>query len=109
MKDCDSKIVSVLANYNVVEIKDQNELNSFKEICNRIGLEPFKNDDVDKLVHYAVKYDAQHKRAYSEQPVYYVEYRNDKGFGFYRDTKSALESWYGIAPFSIDELLEELK
>ena len=109
MKDWDSKIVSVLANYNVVEIKDQNELNSFKEICNRIGLEPFKNDDFNKLAHYTAKYDSQHKRTYSEPPIHYVEYRNDKGFGFYRDTKSALEDWYGIAPFSIDELLEEIK
>lgn len=108
MKDWDSKIVSVLANYNVVEVKDQKELDAFKEICNRIGLDPFKNDDFDKLVYYAAKYDAQHRRTYSEPPICYVEYRNDKGFGFYRDTKAALEEWYGIAPFSIDELLEEI-
>ena len=109
MKDWDSKIVSVLANYNVVEIKDQKELDSFKEICKRIGLTPFSKDNFDKLTYYAAKYDAQHKRTYSEQPIFYVEYRNDKGFGFYRDTKTALKDWYGIAPFSMDELLEEIK
>jgi hypothetical protein len=109
MKDWDSKIVSVLSNYNVVEIKDQKELDSFKEICNRIGLTPFSKCDFDKLAYYAAKYDAQHNRTYSEQPIYYVGYRNDKGLGFYRDTKSALESWFGIAPFSMDELLEEIK
>lgn len=109
MKDWDSKIVSVLANYGVVEIKSQKELDKFKEICNRIGLDPFKNDAFDKLAHYAAKYDSQHKRTYSEQPICYVAYRNDKGFCFYRDTKSALESWYGIAPFSMEELVEEVK
>ncbi len=109
MKDWNSNIVSVLANYNVVEIKDQKEFDAFKEICHRIGLDPFKNEDFDKSAYYAAKYDAQHKRTYSETPIYYVEYRNDKGFGFYRDTKTALEDWYGIAPFSIDELLEEVK
>ena len=109
MKDWNSKIVSVLANYGVVEVKDQKELDAFKEICHKIGLEPFKKDDFDKLTYDTARYDAQHRRTYSEQPIYYVEYRNDKGFGFYRDTKTALEDWYGIAPFSIDELLEEVK
>ena len=32
MKDWDSKIVSVLANYNVVEIKDQKKKELFLEI-----------------------------------------------------------------------------
>jgi len=40
MKDWNSKIVSVLANYGVVEIKDQKEWDAFKEICNRIGSDP---------------------------------------------------------------------
>jgi hypothetical protein len=109
MKDWNSKIVGVLANYNVVEIKDQKELDIFRGICNKIGLDPFKKEKFDELVYYAAKYDAQHRRTYSEQPIFYVEYRNDKGFGFYRDTKSSLENWYGIAPFSMDELLEEVK
>ena len=109
MKDWNSKIVGVLANYNVVEIKDQKELDAFKEICNKIGLDPFKTYDFDKLVYYATKYDTQHNRTYSEQPIYYVEYRNDKGFGFYRDTKTTLKDWFGIIPFSIDELLAELE
>ena len=109
MKDWNSKIVSVLANYGVVEIKDQKDLDAFKEICHKIGLEPFKKDDFDKLTYYAAKYDAQHRRTYTEPPVYYVEYRNDKGFGFYRDTVTYITDWFGIAPFSINELLEEIK
>lgn len=109
MKDWNSKIVSVLANYGVVEIKDQKDLDAFKELCHKIGLDPFKKDDFDKLVYYTAKYDAQHRRTYTEPPVYYVEYRNDKGFGFYRDTVTYITDWFGIAPFSVEELLEEIK
>ena len=63
----------------------------------------------DKLVYYTAKYDAQHRRTYTEPPVYYVEYRNDKGFGFYRDTVTYITDWFGISPFSVEELLEEIK
>ena len=109
MKDWDSKIVSVLANYNVVEIKDQNELNSFKEICNRIGLEPFKNETLADLQASVQRWNKQHNKHFSATAIYYACYQNHKGFGFWQDEVQNLEDWYGIAPFSMEDLLEEIK
>lgn len=110
MKDWDSKIVSVLSGTNVVIIKDQKDLEAFREICARIGLAAFDNDPrFGKLVAGVQRWNLQHGKHYSDKAVYYACYQNHKGFGFWQDEIQNLVDWYGIAPFSMKELLKEIK
>lgn len=109
MKDWNSKIVSVLSGANAVIIKSAGDLKAFKDICARIGLDAFKKEKFIDLQASVQRWNRQHNKHFSESAVYYACYQNHKGFGFWQDEVQNLVDWYGIDPFSIDELLEEVK
>ncbi len=109
MKEWNSKIVSVLSGANVVIIKTAEDLKAFKDICTRIGLDAFKKEKLIDLQAMVQRWNRQHNKHFSEKAIYYACYQNDKGFGFWQDEVDNLVDWYGIEPFSIDELLKEIE
>ena len=109
MKTWNSNIVSVLSGANAVIIKTAEDLKAFKDICARIGLDAFKKEKLIDLQASVQRWNRQHNKHFSENAVYYACYENGKGFGFWQDEVENLVDWYGIAPFSMDELLEEVR
>jgi len=109
MKTYDSKLVDILANNNVLIIKDNVDLIAFRNILIKIGLDAFPKQTFVDLVADVKRWNRQHNKTYSNESVYYIEYRNDKGFGFWQDEIQNLVDWYGITPFSMEELLKEIK
>ena len=109
MKDWNSNIVSVLSGANVVIIKTAADLKAFKDICARIGLDAFKKEKLIDLQASVQRWNRQHNKHFSENAVYYACYQNGKGFGFWQDEVENLVDWYGIEPFSMEELLAEIE
>ena len=108
MKTWDSKVVAILANYNVVTIGDEAQLKAFKAIAAKVGLDAFPKQSFADLVADVERWNRQHNKHFSEKAVYYACYQNHKGFGFWQDEVQALVDWYGVEPISIHDLVEEV-
>jgi len=99
------KLIDFLANYNVVVLKSPMDLVKLRLACSKVGLSAFGKEKWIDLLADIDRYDRQHNRKYDTEPLVYVEYRNDKGFGIYKETEAKLVDWYGVKPLSVDELM----
>ena len=107
MKTYGLKFIDFLANYNVVVLNSYMDLIKLRVLCSNIKLSVFGKEKWEDLIADIDRYDRQHNRTYETEPLVYVEYRNDKGFGIYKETREKLIDWFGIEPFSVDELVHE--
>jgi len=108
MKTYDSKLVDFLANYNVVQIQGPLDYINLRNALKVVGLDMLPKEKFIDALGNAERYDKQHGRTYETDPILYMEYRNDKGFGFWRGTKEELVDWYGVEPLTVKEILEEV-
>lgn len=108
LKTYDSKFVDFLCGNNVIILNSHLELVRLRNICVDIGLSMLGKEVWIDLLADIDKYDRQHNKKYATEPVIYVEYQNQKGFGIYKETKEKLIEWYGVEPITMKEICEEL-
>lgn len=99
----DSKLVTFLSNGNTVKISGIRQFKSFNSLLKKIGLNLFKNDEEDfwRLVNdYKLE---------GTSLSFLVEYNNAKGIRVGWKSEEESESWFGIEPFTVPEILEEIK
>ena len=109
MKTYGVKFIDFLAGYRPVILKGPLELISLRRMCEKVGLRMFGKENWVDLLGDIERYDRQHRRIYDTEPEVYVEYRNDKGFSIYKETKEKLVDWYGDEPLTVKELEQEFK
>ena len=90
MKTYNSKLVTFLSQGNTIMIRSTYELQKLQKILLYIGLEPRKyiEDDIRK-----------------NGPIY-LEYDNCRGFTYYTNKQNSVD-WYGMEPFTMEEIIEE--
>lgn len=95
-----SKFVTFLSNGNTVKISGIRQFKSFNALLKKIGLNLFKNDEEDfwRFVELGT---------YS--PSFLVEYNNAKGIYVGWKSEEESEAWFGIKPYTVPEILEEIK
>ena len=108
MKTYGLKFIDFLSNTNVVLLKSSEDLRELRTACEKVGLDLGLKLKWQDLMANLVRNDRIHQITYKNKPVVYAEYRNDKGFGIYRQTEDELINWYGIAPISVEEILAEI-
>lgn len=110
MKTWDSKLVTFLSNGNVIIVNNENEYKDLQELMASIGLDLFQNRyTFDQLVVETLRDAERHNREYEFGNRVAIEYSNGKGFMFGWKSEVQCEDWFGIKPFSFQEILEEIQ
>lgn len=98
-----SKFVSFLSNCNCVIVSNEAQFQRFNQLMKSVGLNfRFKN--------YWELLDLAKKNGYliNKESVV-IEYNNSKGFCLgWKNEKEAFD-WYGVSPFTIYEIVDEIE
>lgn len=104
MKNFEFKFVNFLANNNTIKVTNEEEFDKFVKILEHLnmkgilGKEQYYNFDNWQILARINNRDVN---------MFLFEYNNYKGLTWGDNEKDSI-SWYGMEPYTVDEILEEL-
>lgn len=98
-----NKFVEFLSGANTIKISGVRDFNSLNSLCKKVGL------DMDYMDYYNMLNHAQRHSCAINNISILIEYQPCKGFTIgYRSIEDSAK-WYGLAPWTMSEVLSSMK
>lgn len=98
-----NKFVQFLSNSNTIQVANERDYNDLQTLTQRVNLDLWQDLDYTGL-----KKLAKFNNCLIDGHIILIEYSAHKGFTFGYGSLKDSEEWYGMEPWTMDEIREEL-